>query len=106
MYSSCETFLLYAILSLRRIGVVGQEPVLFGCSIGDNIRYGREGVTDEDVERACKEANAYGFIQKLPKVSEQLIGRDIFKKKRNVSASFKANFESFNMALKNITNVY
>jgi len=51
-----------------RIGVVGQEPVLFGCTIYENIRFGREGVTEEEIEKACKEANAYDFIQKLPKV--------------------------------------
>lgn len=57
-----------------RIGTVGQEPVLFGTSIIENIRFGREGVTDEEIEKACKEANAYGFIQKLPKKLETLVG--------------------------------
>jgi len=51
-----------------RIGIVGQEPVLFGCSIAENIRYGRDNITDEELEKACKDANAYGFIMKLPKV--------------------------------------
>jgi len=51
-----------------RIGIVGQEPVLFGCSIAENIRYGRDNVSDEELEEACKNANAYGFIMKLPKV--------------------------------------
>ena len=57
-----------------KIGVVGQEPVLFGTTIIENIRFGREGVTDEEVEKACREANAYGFIQKLPKKFETLVG--------------------------------
>ena len=56
---------------LSRIGVVGQEPVLFGCTIYENIRFGRDGVTDEEIEKACKEANAYDFIQKLPKVFQR-----------------------------------
>ena len=51
-----------------RIGIVGQEPVLFGYSIGENIKFGRDDVTDDEMERACKEANAFSFIQKLPKV--------------------------------------
>ena len=51
-----------------RIGIVGQEPVLFGCTIAENVRYGRDGVTDQEIEKACKEANAYTFIQRLPKV--------------------------------------
>ena len=50
------------------IGIVGQEPVLFGCSIADNVRYGRDNVTDKEIEQACKEANAWGFVQRLPKV--------------------------------------
>ena len=53
---------------LYRIGIVGQEPVLFGCTIGENIKQGRKGVTQEEMEKACIEANAYNFIKKLPKV--------------------------------------
>ncbi|KAK2720057.1 hypothetical protein QYM36_004086, partial [Artemia franciscana] len=48
------------------IGVVGQEPVLFGTSIKENIRYGKVGVGDEAIIRAAKEANAHDFITKLP----------------------------------------
>lgn len=51
-----------------RIGVVGQEPVLFATSVAENIRYGREGVSMADIEAAAKEANAHDFIMKLPKV--------------------------------------
>ncbi len=50
-----------------RIGIVGQEPVLFGCSIAENIRYGRDNVSDEEMERVTREANAFDFINKLPK---------------------------------------
>ena len=48
------------------IGVVGQEPVLFDLTIRENIRLGNQKATDEEIERACKEANAYNFIMKLP----------------------------------------
>lgn len=51
------------------IGVVSQEPVLFAASIAENIRYGREGVTQAEIEQATKEANAYDFISQLPEVS-------------------------------------
>ncbi|NWS98360.1 MDR1 protein, partial [Mionectes macconnelli] len=51
------------------IGVVNQEPVLFATTIAENIRYGREDVTMEEIEKATKEANAYDFIMKLPNVS-------------------------------------
>jgi len=53
----------------NRIGVVSQEPVLFAKSIAENIRYGRDGITQEDIEKAAKDANAYGFISELPDVS-------------------------------------
>lgn len=51
------------------IGVVGQEPVLFATSIYNNIELGRPGSTQEDVEKAAREANCHDFIQKLPNVS-------------------------------------
>ncbi|NXA31903.1 MDR1 protein, partial [Eudromia elegans] len=56
------------------IGVVNQEPVLFGTTIAENIRYGRENVTMEEMEKATKEANAYDFIMKLPNKFETLVG--------------------------------
>ncbi|XP_002933334.2 ATP-binding cassette sub-family B member 5-like isoform X1 [Xenopus tropicalis] len=56
------------------IGVVSQEPVLFGTTIKQNIKYGREDVTDEEIEKAVKEANAYDFIMALPDKYETLVG--------------------------------
>ena len=56
-----------------QIGVVGQEPVLFATTIADNIRYGRPGVTMEEIVEAAKEANAHDFILKLPKVEISII---------------------------------
>ncbi|KYO26786.1 ATP-binding cassette sub-family B member 5 isoform X1 [Alligator mississippiensis] len=56
------------------IGVVSQEPVLFGTTIRNNIRYGREDVTDEEIEKATKEANAYDFIMDLPEKFNTLVG--------------------------------
>ncbi|XP_054241150.1 ATP-dependent translocase ABCB1 isoform X2 [Indicator indicator] len=56
------------------IGVVNQEPVLFATTIAENIRYGREDVTMEEIEKATKEANAYDFIMRLPNKFETLVG--------------------------------
>ncbi|XP_028942183.1 phosphatidylcholine translocator ABCB4-like [Antrostomus carolinensis] len=56
------------------IGVVNQEPVLFATTIAENIRYGREDVTMEEIEKATKEANAYDFIMKLPNKFETMVG--------------------------------
>lgn len=51
------------------IGVVGQEPVLFDTTIRENIRYGNDSITEEQMIKAAKEANAHDFISKLPEVS-------------------------------------
>lgn len=57
------------------IGIVSQEPSLFGgVSIADNIRYGRHDVTQSEIERAAKEANAYEFIQRLPNKFRTVVG--------------------------------
>ncbi|XP_014242218.1 multidrug resistance protein 1-like isoform X2 [Cimex lectularius] len=49
-----------------QIGVVSQEPVLFGVSIAENIRYGCESITESDIVRAATLANAHSFIRDLP----------------------------------------
>ncbi|ETW04341.1 hypothetical protein H310_04637 [Aphanomyces invadans] len=49
-----------------QVGLVGQEPSLFSCSIADNIRYGKPDATLEDVYAAAKQANAYDFISAFP----------------------------------------
>ena len=56
------------------IGVVGQEPVLFDMTITENIRLGKQDATDEEIEKACKEANAYNFIMKLPQKYNTMVG--------------------------------
>ncbi|KAM5141520.1 ATP-dependent translocase ABCB1-like isoform 1-T3 [Mantella aurantiaca] len=58
----------------ENIGVVSQEPVLFGTTIKENIRYGREDVTDAEIIQATKEANAYDFISKLPDGLDTMVG--------------------------------
>jgi ATP-binding cassette subfamily B (MDR/TAP) protein 1 len=58
----------------EQIGIVSQEPCLFGVTIGENIRYGRDGVTQEEVENAAKEANAHDFIMRLPLRYETKVG--------------------------------
>ncbi|XP_035264365.1 bile salt export pump-like [Anguilla anguilla] len=56
------------------IGIVEQEPVLFATTIAENIRFGRPGVSMEDIVKATKEANAYNFIMDLPQKFETLVG--------------------------------
>ncbi|KAJ2850996.1 hypothetical protein GGI22_005315 [Coemansia erecta] len=55
------------IMALREnMAIVGQEPVLFNYTIGENISYGKPGCTQQQVEEAAKEANIYNFVQNLP----------------------------------------
>lgn len=61
-----------------QIGVVSQEPILFNTTIAENIRYGREDVTQKEIEEACRQSNAHYFISKLPNVSFQLFKFAIF----------------------------
>uniref|UniRef100_H3DMY6 Bile salt export pump n=1 Tax=Tetraodon nigroviridis TaxID=99883 RepID=H3DMY6_TETNG len=56
------------------IGIVEQEPVLFATTIAENIRYGRPGVSMEDIVSAAKQANAYKFIMDLPQKFDTLVG--------------------------------
>ncbi|KAK0147330.1 Bile salt export pump [Merluccius polli] len=56
------------------IGIVEQEPVLFATTIAENIRYGRPGVSMDDIIAAAKEANAYSFIMDLPQRFDTLVG--------------------------------
>jgi ATP-binding cassette subfamily B (MDR/TAP) protein 1 len=53
----------------QKIGLVSQEPVLFTCSIKENIAYGRDGATDDEIKAAAELANAAKFIDKLPQVN-------------------------------------
>ncbi|RIA99770.1 ATP-binding cassette transporter [Glomus cerebriforme] len=49
------------------MAIVGQEPVLFDLTIGENIAYGKEGCSQEEIETAAKDANIHNFIVSLPK---------------------------------------
>jgi len=56
------------------IGYVQQEPVLFNKSIKENLIFGREGITDEMIENACKESLASEFIDKYKERYDFVVG--------------------------------
>jgi len=58
----------------RHIAVVAQEPVIFSGSIADNIRYGREDATMEQVRAAATAAAASEFVDRLPNGFETVVG--------------------------------
>jgi ATP-binding cassette subfamily B protein len=57
-----------------QIGTVAQEPILFSTSIAENIRYGRPGASDAEVEEAARAANAHGFVSQFPDGYATLVG--------------------------------
>jgi ATP-binding cassette subfamily B protein len=64
-----------ALADLRRhIALVPQDPVIFGGTARDNIRYGLLEAGEEDIIRACKAAEAWDFIQALPNGLDSELG--------------------------------
>jgi ATP-binding cassette subfamily B protein len=57
-----------------RIGLVPQETMIFGASARENIRYGRPGASDADIEAAARAAAADEFIRKLPEGFDTFLG--------------------------------
>lgn len=65
-------------MSLRdfrnNIALVPQEVILFGGTIRENILYGKENATEEEVVSAAKQSNCWEFIQSFPEGLETLVG--------------------------------
>jgi ATP-binding cassette subfamily B (MDR/TAP) protein 1 len=53
----------------QKIGLVSQEPVLFAGTIKENIGYGKDAATDDEIRAAAELANAANFINKFSHVS-------------------------------------
>jgi ATP-binding cassette subfamily B protein len=58
----------------RRIALVPQDTAIFAASIGENIRFGRPGASDADVQRAAELAHAVEFIARLPQKFDTPVG--------------------------------
>jgi ATP-binding cassette subfamily B protein len=59
----------------KKIGFVPQKAVLFTGTIGENIRYGKEGATDEEVIHAAEIAQSADFISKMKEGYDSLIAQ-------------------------------
>uniref|UniRef100_A0A672LLU9 ATP-binding cassette, sub-family B (MDR/TAP), member 8 n=1 Tax=Sinocyclocheilus grahami TaxID=75366 RepID=A0A672LLU9_SINGR len=57
------------------IGFISQEPVLFGTSVMENIRFGKPSDTDAEVMAAAKQANAHNFITGFPDGYNTVVGQ-------------------------------
>ena len=63
--------------SLRKnFGMVLQDTWLFAGTVKENIAYGKEGATDEEMINAAKAASAHGFIKRLPNGYDTMITED------------------------------
>ena len=58
----------------RRVGFVLQENMLFNTSIYENLLYGNENATREEMETACRKAYIWDFIEGLPEGIDTVIG--------------------------------
>jgi ATP-binding cassette subfamily B protein len=57
-----------------RLALVPQDPVIFAASVRENVRYGRPGASDAEVEEACAAAYASEFIERLPETMDTFLG--------------------------------
>ena len=57
-------------------GMVLQDTWLFAGTVKENIAYGKEGATDEEIINAAKAASAHGFIKRLPNGYDTMITED------------------------------
>lgn len=59
----------------KQVSIVSQEPILFNCSIEENIAYGLTGKTSSaDIENVAKMANAHEFVSKFPEKYKTHVG--------------------------------
>jgi ATP-binding cassette, subfamily B, bacterial MsbA len=65
----------YTLRSIRsQVGMVSQDVVLFDDSVRNNIAFGREDATDEDIIQAARLAYAHDFIERLPQGYQTVVG--------------------------------
>ncbi len=58
----------------RQVALVPQDPVIFATSALENIRFGRPGATDAEVEAAARAAAAHEFLSALPQGYQTYVG--------------------------------
>jgi subfamily B ATP-binding cassette protein MsbA len=58
----------------KKVSIVFQDPYMFSDTIRENLRLGRDGVTEADIEEACRIAQIHDFILALPEGYDTNIG--------------------------------
>lgn len=56
------------------IGYIDQQPILFGCSIKENIRYGRQNASENEIIDASRKSQSHDFIENLPEKYQTNVG--------------------------------
>ncbi|WP_391571955.1 ABC transporter ATP-binding protein [Cohnella sp.] len=59
---------------MQKLSMVFQDVYLFNDTIGNNIRYGRQGATQQEVEEAARQACCHEFISRLPGGYDTMVG--------------------------------
>ncbi|KAL3522614.1 hypothetical protein ACH5RR_015448 [Cinchona calisaya] len=59
----------------EKIGLVSQEPVLFATTIRENILYGKENATEDEINKALEISSAAAFINDLPQGLDTMVGK-------------------------------
>lgn len=59
---------------MKRISMVFQDVYLFQDTVANNIRYGRDNATQEEIENAARLANCYDFIMRMPQGFHTMVG--------------------------------
>lgn len=59
---------------MKQISMVFQDVYLFQDTVANNIRYGRENATQEEIENAARLANCYDFIMRMPQGFNTMVG--------------------------------
>ena len=77
------TLTLSLTLTLTLTGLVPQDVVLFNETIGYNLRYGRHGASDEEVEQAARRAQIHTAIERMPQGYETRVGESGLKLSAN-----------------------
>jgi len=58
----------------KHVGIVPPDVILFGGTIGENISYGRNGASEDEIREAARKANALEFIERFPEGLDTLVG--------------------------------
>lgn len=65
----------YDVVSYRkRIGYVPQDAILFNMSLKDNLLWANEKATENDIQKACRDANVLEFIETFPEGYQTIVG--------------------------------